>query len=301
MGLGVCQAIHSINKSEDYKKKSELCIVRGRFLSFRDFYILRTEEKDVLYCSMEDFLKILIVDDEPEARELLNYMLQGVERLEVVALAGHVDEALQYLKKERPDLVFLDIQMPDKDGFHFIEQVHENSYYPGIIFVTAYEHYAIQAIRNSVFDYILKPIRRDELVDAIQRFRQRIKNDHQQDLSKLLQALKESIPGKVKLNTRSGYILINPKEVVYCKADGNYTHIQLVNGSWEVTTHNLGTIEDFIKGGSFFRASRSYLINLRFLSRVDRKGCSCVLEYGDDSCSIKIPAKKIKILEASFA
>lgn len=300
MGLGVCHAIHSINKSEDYKKKSELSIVKGRFLSFRDFYILRTEEKDALYCSMEDFLKILIVDDEPEARELLNYMLQGVEGLEVVALAGHVDEALQHLKKERPDLVFLDIQMPDKDGFHFIEQVHENDYHPGIIFVTAYEHYAIQAIRNSVFDYILKPIRREELLGAIQRFRLRIKDDHQQDLSKLLQALKESIPGKVKLNTRSGYILINPQEVVYCKADGNYTHIQLVNGNGEVTTHNLGTIEDFMKRGSFFRASRSYLINLRFLSRVDRKGCSCVLEYGDDSCSIKIPAKKIKMLEASF-
>jgi len=301
MGLGVCHAIHSINKSEDYKKKSELSIVKDCFLSFRDFYILRTEEKYVLYCSMEDCLKILIVDDEPEARELLNYMLHGVEGLEVVALAGHVDEALQHLKKERPDLVFLDIQMPDKDGFHFIEQVHENSYHPGIIFVTAFEHYAIQAIRNSVFDYILKPIRREELIGAIQRFRLRVNNDHQQDLSKLLQALKESIPGKVKLNTRSGYILINPQEVVYCKADGNYTHIQLVNGNREVTTQNLGSIEDLIKGDSFFRASRSYLINLRFLSRVDRKGCSCVLEYGDESCSIKIPAKKIKMLEANFA
>lgn len=301
MGLGVCHAFHSINKSEDYKKKSELSIEGDRFLSFGDFYNLRTEEKSALNCSMEDLLKILIVDDEPEARELLKYMLQGEEGMLVVGLAGHVDEALQLINKEQPDLVFLDIQMPDKDGFHFIEKVHENGFDPGIIFVTAYEHYAIQAIRNSVFDYILKPIHLEDLLSSIHRYRNRAVKTHRQDLSKLVNAMKDSSPVKVKLNTRSGYILINPQEVVYCKADGNYTHIQLVSGNKEITTQNLGAIEESLKKGSFFRVSRSYLVNLRFLSRVDRKGCICVLEYEGETCSIKIPAKKIKMLEASFS
>lgn len=250
---------------------------------------------------MDDLLKILIVDDEPEARELLKYTLHGEEGLKVVGLASHVDEAVKLLKRERPDLVFLDIQMPEKDGFNFIEQVHKAGYYPGIIFITAYEHYAIQAIRNSVFDYILKPIHREELMRAIDRFRTRIKEDQKKDLTQLLLALRESGPGKVKLNTRSGYILINPQEVVYCQADGNYTHLQLVNGNRELTTQNLGTIETILKGDSFFRASRSYLINLKFLSRVDRKSCSCVFEYQSDLYSIRIPAQKIKILEASFS
>ena len=301
MGLGVCQAIHSINKSEDYKKKSELSIIKGRFLSFRDFYILRTEEKYVLYCSMEDYLKILIVDDEPEARELLNYMLQGVEGLDVVALAGHVDEGLQHLKKERPDLVFLDIQMPDKDGFHFIEQVHENDYHPGIIFVTAYEHYAIQAIRNSVFDYILKPVHQEELEGAIERFREKGSKVQERDLQKLVNALRGGSPTRIKLNTRSGYVLIDPLEIVYCKADGNYTHIQLTRGSCEVTTQNLGAIEEILNGNSFFRASRSYLLNLRYISRVDRKSSHCLLEYPGNSWSIKIPAQKIRLLESTFS
>jgi len=201
---------------------------------------------------MDDTIKILIVDDEPEARELLKFMLHGEKGIVVVGLAGHVDEALQLLIKERPDLVFLDIQMPDKDGFNFIEQVHKSGYSPGIIFVTAYEHYAIQAIRKSVFDYILKPIRSEELISAIERFRSSISDDHKQDLSELLKALRESGPSKVKLNTRSGYILINPQEVVYCQADGNYTHLQLVNGNRELTTQNLGNIEELLKGGSFF-------------------------------------------------
>ena len=278
-----------------------MSVVKERFLSFGDFYNLHSEEKDDQFCPMDDLLKILIVDDEPEARELLKYTLQGEGNLQVVGLAGHVDEAVQLLKKEHPDLVFLDIQMPDKDGFSFIQQVHEAGYYPGIIFVTAYEHYAIKAIRNSVFDYILKPIHLEELISAIQRFRERVVKDQKQDLSELLLALKDSGPGKIKLNTRSGYILINPHEVIYCQADGNYTHLQLVNGNRELTTQNLGSIEEFLKGSSFFRVSRSYLINLRYLSRVDRKSCSCELEYQGDSYSIRIPVQKIKVLEASFS
>lgn len=270
-------------------------------MSCGEFHILSPEEKSLLYCSMVDLLKILIVDDEPEARELLNYMLHEEAGVRVAGMAGNVDEAMELLIKERADLVFLDIQMPDKDGFQFIEQVNRAGITPGIIFVTAYENYAIQAIRNSVFDYILKPIHREELVSAIARFRTRIKKNQKQDLTQLIDVLRDFTPGKVKLNTRSGYILINPMEVVYCEADGNYTHIQMVNGSRELTTQNLSNIEEQLQAGSFFRASRSYLFNLKFISRVDRKTCICVLEYSGNSCSIKIPSQKIRMLEANFS
>ncbi len=250
---------------------------------------------------MEKLIKVLIVDDEPEARELLQYMLQGEQGIEVAGTAGHVDEALAILKKSHVDLVLLDIQMPEKDGFHFIELVHGTGYEPGIIFVTAFEHYAIQAIRNSVFDYILKPIRREELSSALQRFRSRSIKENNREISELLKILRESGPDKLKLNTRAGYMLINPGEVVYCEADGNYTFLQLTNGSRELTTQNLGTIEEMLKGASFFRASRSYLVNLKYLTRVDRKSCNCHLEYPGGSCSVKIPAQKIRLLESSFS
>jgi DNA-binding LytR/AlgR family response regulator len=249
---------------------------------------------------MDDLLKILIVDDEPEARELIQYMLQGEKGISVVGLAGNADDALEQLKRKKPDLVFLDIQMPDKDGFHFIELVHQEGYDPGIVFVTAYEHYAIQAIRNSVFDYILKPIHKEELVSAILRFRERKNRKNNQEINTLIRILKEAGPDKIKLNTRAGYMLINPNEVVYCEADGNYTHLQLISGNRELTTQNLGSIEDLFKGTSFFRVSRSYLVNLKYLSRVDRKSCNCHLEYPGGNCSVRIPAQKIKLLEANF-
>jgi two-component system, LytTR family, response regulator len=250
---------------------------------------------------VEQTLRILIVDDEPEARELLKFILQEEDGLEVVGLAGSVDEAVALLKQEEPGLVLLDIQMPGKDGFHFIDQVRQSGLEPGIIFVTAFDHYAVQAIRNSVFDYIMKPVMQKELFNAISRFRSKKHPQEGQSLSELIEVLKGSGTGKVKLNTRTGYLLINPVEVVYCKADGNYTHIQLSGGNSELATQNLGAIEELLKGGSFFRVSRSYLVNLKYLARVDRKNCLCILEYNSESCSVKIPSQKIKMLEASFS
>lgn len=249
---------------------------------------------------MADLLKILIVDDEPEARELIQFMLQEEEDLQVVGLAGNVDDAIKLFHDQHPDLVFLDIQMPDKDGFQFIKMVHEGSFETGVVFVTAFENYAIQAIRNSVFDYILKPIHQAELVDAIDRFRKRVVRKDGQDISSLIEVLKGNNTNKVKLNTRSGYILIQPLEVVYCKADGNYTHIQLASGIMEVTSQNLKSIEELLKSGPFFRVSRSYLVNLKYLARVERKPSICILEYPGQTFSIKIPAQKIKMLESTF-
>lgn len=270
-------------------------------MSFRVFYILRPEELTPRIGAVEDLLKILIVDDEPEARELLKFILQEEDGLEIVGLASSVDDAIKMLNEKRPDLVFLDIQMPDKDGFQFIEQVNQGEHEPGIIFVTAFDNYAIQAIRNSVFDYILKPVKQEGLLEAVKRFRIRNSKRERGELAKLIGALKRNEPGKVKLNTRSGYILLHPQEVVFCKADGNYTHIQMFDGSQEITTQNLGTIEEVLKAGTFFRVSRSYLVNLKYLARVDRKSNLCFLEYEAETYSIKIPSQKIKMLESSFS
>jgi len=245
-------------------------------------------------------LKILIVDDEPEARELLKYMLEEDDTLQVIGMAGSVDEAIHISRSKAPDLVFLDIQMPGKDGFQYIQKMDAYGGGPGIIFVTAFDNYAIQAIRKSVFDYILKPVHREELTEAIQRFRIRDRHVQNGELNRLIDAMNHQEPAKIKLNTRSGYILINPADVVYCQADGNYTHIMMSSGMDEITTQNLGAIEDLLNFSTFFRISRSYLVNLKYLSRVDRKSGSCMLQYGGRSISIKIPAQKIKLLESNF-
>lgn len=245
-------------------------------------------------------MKILIVDDEPEARELLKFILQEKDGLQVVGMAGNVDEALLLLHEVKPDLVFLDIQMPEKDGFQFVEHVKKGKHEPGIIFVTAFDNYAIQAIRNSVFDYIMKPVRQEEILQAVDRYRKSNEEGRSGDLQALLEVMKRSEPGKIKINTRSGYSLIHPRDIIYCQADGNYTHMQMTHGNSEMTTQNLGSIESLLQHGSFFRVSRSYLVNLNFLSRVDRKANLCILESGEESFTVKIPPQKIKLLESNF-
>ena len=99
----------------------------------------------------------------------------------------------------------------------------------------------------------------------------------------------------------AGYVLIDPAEIVYCQADGNYTHLHLSRGSSETISQNLGAIEEILEGNGFFRASRSYLLNLKYLIRVDRKSCTCQMEYPGANRTITIPAQKMRILESTFS
>ena len=133
--------------------------------------------------------KILIVDDEPEARELLKYILQEKEGLEVVGMAGNVDEALFLLQQEKPDLVFLDIQMPEVGGFDVLREVGAEAM-PLTVFATAFDEYAVDAFELHAVDYLLKPINDERLAAAIDRARQardeRLASQHRSKLLKLV-------------------------------------------------------------------------------------------------------------------
>ena len=245
-------------------------------------------------------LRVMIIDDEPEAVELLSIMLDRYAHADVVATSIDVNDAIRKYYQHTPDLVLLDIQMPGRNGFDFIEEIHHLEVKPGVIFVTAYENYAIQALRTSAFDYILKPVKSDELKESLDRFIRQAESRKQEDLSDLLTMLKPGVQEKIRLNTRTGYILINPKEIVYCMADGNYTSIQLFSGQQEMVAQNLGSIEKLLQPEQFFRISRSYLINLDYLIRVDRKSCVSSLVFNGNEKKIKTPVQKLRTLERYF-
>lgn len=245
-------------------------------------------------------IKVLLIDDEPEVRDLLSILLRKFPDLEVVGQAADVDEAISLTLDKRPDLILLDIQMPDKDGFVYLDELKELRLYPGIIFVTAYENYAIRAIKNAAIDYLLKPIRKEELFAAIERFIEFRERGNKTDFSKLIDLLSKNQPGRVKLNTRTGYFFVDPDEIFYIEADGNYCQINMISGKSEVSTINLGTLEKLIDGSNFLRISRSFIINLKYLTRVDRRLNICELEYNGFSHKLKIPSQKIKLLEGYF-
>jgi two-component system LytT family response regulator len=245
-------------------------------------------------------MQVLIIDDEPEVQDLLSILLRDYPGLKIVGIAPDVDTAIRITLDTKPDLVLLDIQMPGKDGFTYIEELRSLHLYPGIIFVTAYENYAIQAIRNAAFDYLLKPISKEELFQSIARFSEQMNRDKKSDISSLVELLNRSRPGRIRLNTRTGYFFVDPIDIMFIEADGNYSHIRLTSGKTEITTLSLGNIEKLLEEQSFLRISRSYIINMKYVSRVDRRDNSCELEHNGVVHRIKFPSKKIKLLEGYF-
>ncbi|MFO7935859.1 MAG: LytTR family DNA-binding domain-containing protein [Bacteroidales bacterium] len=244
-------------------------------------------------------ISVLIVDDEPEARELLRFLLSQVAHVKVIGEAENAGEAFRQVLKLKPDLLFLDIQMPGKDAFDLVGELRSQGFDMGYIFVTAYDEYAIQAIRTSVFDYLLKPVNPEELNQAIARYRQ-IRQEEKLDeiTDELLAQLGKGL--RLKLNTRKGFLLIDPREILCCLADGNYTRIILFNGKSETVSSNLGKIAAKLNESSFFRISRSAIINLQYLTYVDHKKGTCRLQGADFSIDLKVARNRLTRLDEFF-
>jgi two-component system, LytTR family, response regulator len=232
-------------------------------------------------------IKAIIVDDEKEGREVLESLLQDIPGVEIIAIAEDADKGITAILEHQPDLVFLDIRMPRKSGLEMARELSALRIRPTIVFVTAYDEYAIQALRLSAFDFLLKPVDPDELDKVIQRFEsEKIQEVFDRKIAKLLMNLYRE--DKIRLNNRAGFILIDPREIIYIQADGNYSEIIMSSMKKEFVTQNLGTLVEMLPGDSFFRTSRSCLINLAFLKRLDRKSRKCELEHNGETFTIHV-------------
>jgi two-component system, LytTR family, response regulator len=244
---------------------------------------------------MEHKLSALVVDDEERARNLLAKLLEETLFFNEIRLAGSVSSANLELDKFEPDLIFLDIRMPGKDGFALINDLQSKSGKPGIVFVTAYEQYAIKAIKNQAFDYMLKPVNRKELKQCITKFIEKRKDVYlainpEKDADQF-----EKIK-RIRVNTRTGTMFINPDTILYCKADGNYTII-CTGDKHHLCSMNLGKIEEMLSGNGFMRLGRSHILNLEFISMYDRKESTVTLTRNTDSVKISIPKQHLKLLD----
>ena len=245
-----------------------------------------------------DTLSVLVVDDEPEARDLLTILLGRIEGVTVAGYADNVDHALLQVARKSPDLILLDIQMPEKNGFDLVHQIRKLGGEPGYIFVTAYDQYAIRAVRESAFDYLLKPVDPGELEGAIARYRLELeKKSRKRMVDDLLAGL--GMGKRLKLNTRTGFMVIDPHDIVCCIADGNYTEIPLADGRRETVSINLGKLERELSESNFFRISRSALIGLKYLTYVENRTGLCRLS-GASPIELKVVRNRLGKLEAGF-
>jgi two-component system, LytTR family, response regulator len=245
---------------------------------------------------MTNPITTIIIDDEQEARDLLESLLHKFPEIQVIQKLSNVDDAIKSFIKNKPMLVFLDVQMPQKDGFEFIHAIKEFDIKTCIVFITAYHQFAIEAIKHSAFDYLLKPVNQSDLQKTIERFRSKCEEtDIKKNIDELLHQLQNH--KKIKLFTRTGFELVNPENILYLEADGNYSYIYCVSGNKMTSTLNLGSIENILPKDNFFRISRTFIINTLHLSVVDRKHHICKLSANGAGHELTIAKDRVRLLE----
>lgn len=210
-------------------------------------------------------IRAIIIDDEQGAQVALNSLIrEHCPEVEVVAIASNVDEGIARIDEHHPDVIFLDIEMPEKNGFNLLE--HYKEYDFSVIFTTAYQEYAIKAIRFCALDYLLKPVRRDELVDAIERIGKLRYSSKQ--LKSLLDNMNTGKVDSIVLNSYSGFVHTKISEIVRFEADSNYTEVFFRDGTKLLMSKTLRNYEELLEEEGFFRCHRTHLVNLNYVKDI---------------------------------
>jgi two-component system, LytTR family, response regulator len=244
---------------------------------------------------MEQKLKALIVDDEENARILLNKLLEETQLFDDIRLTQSVDSAYNELSRFEPDIIFLDIKMPGKDGFTFIQELPPRANEQKIVFVTAYDQFAIKAIKNQAFDYLLKPVNRKELKQCLLRYIEEGRSNKVPEKTTKILEPHERTP-RIRVNSRTGTLFINPADILYCKAEGNYTSV-CTGKKQHLCSMNLGKVADLLPKNGFIRVGRSYIVNYEHITMLDRKECTILLVRDSESATVKIPRHHLKDLD----
>lgn len=219
--------------------------------------------------------KAIIVDDAPQIRKLLRLMLEELAPdIQIVGEGQNTEEAKELIEQHTPDLVFLDIEMPGKNGLQLVDEIVEkhNSVY--VVFITAFNQYAVQAFRLSALDYLLKPLKEKELLESLDKFRQR-RHDKisAQQFKSLSENLKIQKNNTITIPINYGYEYIVVNDVEYLEAEGAYTSIYLSSGKKKVVSKNLKYFEELLSSFEIFvKVHRSYIVNNQFVEVFHKEG-----------------------------
>jgi two-component system LytT family response regulator len=226
-------------------------------------------------------IKVLVVDDENKTREFIAKLIRsfGLE-LEVIAQGENVQTAIEAINEHKPDLVMLDIQMPDGTGFDVLKRIESKNF--EVIFVTAHQEFAIKAIKFSALDYILKPVDPEELRQAIESAIQSISSKKDEiQFDALHHNLVPHQKRKLVLKTQESVFVVELDDIIRCEADKNYTFFFLTNGKKILVSKTLKDFETLLAGHNFFRIQQSHLININYVERYDKfDGGSVIMKDG---------------------
>jgi len=234
-------------------------------------------------------MKTVIVDDRNSIREFIIQLLSNVENIEVVGEAENVEKGISLINSKKPDLILLDIQLPDGNGFEILEGLSYNDY--KVIFITSHEEFAIKAFKYSALDYVVKPIDPEVFYFSIEKAKSQFSANEQQ---LKIKSLIENLTGnrtskKLVLNTQETVHVVNSDEITRCESDGSYTLVYFQDRKIMIS-RKLKDFEEMLTGLSFYRSHRSHLINLNFVDRYEKKDGGYIIMK--DNASIPLSAAK---------
>lgn len=238
-------------------------------------------------------LKSVIIDDEPKAIQSLSWELSNFENeITIVATFNEPEEALKYLAVNKIDCLFLDIEMPTMDGFQFLNKLTSKNF--AVVITTAYNEYAIKALKNEAIDYLLKPIDTDDLEETIAKVKKfNLRSINSNNIEKVLLNFNDKqISKKITLSTDGKLIFLEPSEIVFLASDGNYSTIFTTENKKIVVTKKIKEIHALLPVNLFFRIHNSYVINLSKVKEYLKTDGYVVLENNH-----KVPVSRSKKTE----
>lgn len=211
---------------------------------------------------MKTKTQVCIIDDEQDGRDYIALLIKNeFPEIQIDFQASSVEEAYIYLSKNSPDIIFLDIQLNDGNAFDLLSKFKEiNSQ---IIFITAFENFAIQAIKNGAIDYLLKPIKKLDFIIAVNKSLENIKKNKVSSYNNFHHHSEQN--NKISLPTLQGFKMISISDIIRCEADSSYTTFYLIDKSKIIVSKTLYEFEEFLTGHNFFRIHHKYLINMDHL------------------------------------
>jgi two-component system, LytTR family, response regulator len=245
-------------------------------------------------------IKAVIIDDEPGLREMNQSMLlQNFNQVEVVGACGTVAEGVEMIQNLQPQLVLLDIQLADGTAFQLLQNVKDQKF--SLIFITAHNEFALKAFKFSAIDYILKPVNEHEFCAAVERALATINSSL---LGKQVDTFfeyyeRKNQNRKIVLKTAEAINVIEVADIVYCRSDNSYTTFYLNNHEKILVSKGMKEYEELLTEYGFFRPHHSFLVNLRFVSRMDKSdgGFLILKDHTEIPVSTRRKAKLIQVLE----
>ena len=245
---------------------------------------------------IEKSITAMIIEDDEDALSLLEIYLQAFDEIRVISKTTSPQKGIRLLLKKNPDLVFLDIDMPDINGVEVAETIQEHALNTEVVFTTAHSKYAYRALHVEPLDYLLKPFGPEDLIAVINRYKAKIKRKELERRMDFLMKSNKIIP-RIKLPTYTGVIFINPEDIMMYEAEGNYCRIYIKEGDDELITLNVYKVTAIVNSQKVFQVNRSAYVNLRYLKRVEKKTRLCFLQYKDFTLQTRLRKSSLSFFE----